>query len=73
MHNKQTLIAAIEFGDSARIEKHTGDTPYILLTKGWPETPCKNMYHLMEEFEKGCYRLSVLQYNMLVALADYDL
>lgn len=73
MGTKETLIAAIEFGQMARIEKHTGETPYLLFTKGWPEVPCKSIYELMDAFEKHCYRPTVLQYNLLVALADYEL
>ena len=73
MADKDTLIAAIEFGQMARIEKHRGDVPYILFTKGWPQIECANMYQLMEKFEECCHRLSVMQYNVLVSLADYNL
>jgi hypothetical protein len=67
-----TQIAAIEFKDSVRIERHTGKPMYTLAVRGYQQVSCVDWIDMLEEFERLVGPPQPWQWFMMRDLGDCE-
>lgn len=67
------LIVAVEFGETIRIERRSGNPMYTLTVHDNPAVPCVDWMDLLEEFERRFGEPKTWQWILMRDLGDYGI